>query len=136
MSNLAGTAQRAEDIGARLAAIEAALKAQEIPVAVVKAAATIAPGTEEVFLAYAGITTLTIPNPIAGAPGVGSTGQDGATLAITDTTGFAHTITTGTNGINGSKHVATFGGSIGSTLILKAFNGSWWVRFSSGITLS
>ena len=120
----------------RLSIIEQALTNQEVPVTVASAAATIAPGVEQVFLTYAGVTSLTLPSPVAGTPGIGSTGQDGATLEITDTTGHAHTITTGANGINGSKHVITFPGTVGTTIKLRAFNGSWWVQMPNGAVLA
>lgn len=63
-------------------------------------------------------------------------GQDGATLVITDTKGYAHTVTTGANGINGSKHIATFSAALGSSFTLRAYNGSWWMQTGTGVTLS
>lgn len=136
MSNLATKAAKTEDWLTRLANLETALLAQELPQYISTATATIAPGTEQIFLIYAGATSITLPNPIAGTPGVGSTGQDGLTICITDTTGYAHVVTTGTNGINKSKHIATFSGTVGANAYFKAYGGSWWLQTQSGVTLT
>ena len=77
---------------------------------------------------------LTLGTPTAGLPSAG--GNDGQTLTVCDTTGAAHTVTTATNKINGSKHIATFGGTIGQFGTFRAYNGIWYLTSSSGITLS
>lgn len=136
MSNLASQQQRVEDLNTRIALIESALHNQELPQTITTATAAIAPGTEQVFLTYAGVTALTLANPVAGLPTVGGAGQDGTTLVITDTTGHAHTLTTGTNGLNGSKHIATFSGTVGASVTLKAFNGSWWLQVGASAAAS
>jgi hypothetical protein len=136
MSNLTALQVSTEDEGQRLANIELALKNQEVPQVIGKSSATITPGVEQVFITWKGVTTLTLANPVSGTPGPGVTGQDGFTLCITDTTGYAHTLTTGTNGINGAKHVATFAGAAGSSIYLKAFGGSWWMQTATGVTLT
>lgn len=83
-----------------------------------------------VILAAAGALAMTLADPTAGA-------DDGKELKIIDSTGHAHTVTTPANGINGSDHVATFGGTKGQVLTLVAYNGGWWANPSaSGITLS
>lgn len=125
---------KSEDQTTRLQNLETALLAQEIPQVVATPNVAIIPGKEQIFLTYAGITTITLANPIAGTPISG--GQDGATLTITDTKGYAHTITTGANGINGAKHIATFSAALGSSFTLKAYNGSWWMQTGTGVTLS
>lgn len=137
MSNLASKQQRSMDLNTRVQLIEQAILAQETPSAISAASGAITPGAEEVFLTRAGVSALTLANPIAGAVGITSTGQDGfASLTVTDTTGNAHTITTGANGINGSLHVATFNGTKGSTITFIPYSGSWWVKCSSGVALS
>jgi hypothetical protein len=77
---------------------------------------------------------LTLAVPVAGAPSAG--GQDGSVLSVTDTTGHAHTVTTPANGIVGSKHIATFGGTANNTLVLVAYNGIWYVVALGGSTIS
>ena len=134
MSTLTLLQTKSEDQTTRLQNIETALLAQEVPQLVAAASATILPGKEQVFLTFAGVTTMTLANPIAGSPING--GQDGACLSITDTKGYAHTLTTGTNGINGSKHIATFSAALGASFTLRAYNGSWWMQTGTGITLS
>lgn len=137
MSNLASKQQRSMDLNTRIQLLEQAILAQEVPLAISAASAGILPGTEEIFLTGAGVTALTLRKPVAGTVGLGSTGEDGFTsLTVTDTVGAAHTITTGANGFNGTTHIATFNGTKGSTITLIPFNGSWWVKCSSGVTLS
>lgn len=78
---------------------------------------------------------MTLANPTAGLPSAG--GQDGTRLTIISEDAYAYTVTTGTNGINGSKHIATFGGAAGDSIELIARNGSWWqVGAANGVTLS
>jgi hypothetical protein len=87
-----------------------------------------------VFLTKAGVAAMTLALPIAGAQSAG--GDDGRTLVIIDTTGHAHTVTTPASGLNAADHIATFGGTAGQFGELVAFNGSWWLAASSGVTLS
>lgn len=137
MSNLASKRQRSTDLNTRVLFIEQALLAQESPLAISAAAGAITPGVEEVFLTRAGVSALTLRLPVAGSVGLNATGEDGFTaLTITDTTGNAHTITTQASGINATNHIATFNGTKGSSITLVPFNGSWWVKCSSGVTLS
>lgn len=77
---------------------------------------------------------LTLAAPTAGLPAAG--GNDGQLLVFVDITGHAHTITTPSNGLNGNKHIATFGGTVGNFIELRAYNGVWYVLAQSGITLS
>ena len=134
MSTLTLVQTKSEDQATRLQNLETALLAQETPQVLAAPSATIAPGKEQIFLTYAGISTITLANPIVGPPISG--GQDGATLVVTDTKGYAHTITTGANGINGGKHIATFSAALGASFTLKAYNGSWWMQTGSGVTLT
>lgn len=134
MSTLTLLQAKSEDQLTRTQNLETALLSQEVPQAIATPSAAIIPGKEQIFLTYAGISTLTLANPVAGAPI--SSGQDGATLVITDTKGYAHTVTTGANGINGAKHIATFSAALGSSFTLRAYNGSWWMQAGTGVTLS
>lgn len=77
----------------------------------------------------AGVDAMTLAQPTAGT-------QDGLYLTVVSATPQAHTITTATNGINGTKHIATFGAAIGNNVILVAFQGGWFVVSSIGVTLS
>ena len=134
MSTLTLLQTKSEDQATRLQNIEMALLSQEVPQVIASPSATVLPGKEQLFLTYAGVTSITLANPTVGSPING--GQDGATIVITDTKGYAHTVVTGTNGINGAKHIATFGGTLGASVTLKAYNGSWWLQAGSGVTLS
>jgi hypothetical protein len=75
---------------------------------------------------------------VAGLPSAG--GQDGARVAVTDTSGYHHTVTTAASGIVGGYHIATSGGAAGAgmnkTLILRAYNGTWYVEKLDGWTIS
>lgn len=82
----------------------------------------------------AGVAVLTLALPVAGLPSAG--GNDGQRLRFLDTGGHAHTITTPSNGINGNKLTATFGGTAAQFLDLTAYNGVWYEGANSGITLS
>lgn len=62
---------------------------------------------------------LTLAAPIAGT-------DDGKILNITSLTAVAHTITGKWNG-SGSTQALTWGGAIGDTATLKAYNGSWYL---------
>lgn len=72
---------------------------------------------------------LTLAAPVAGA-------DDGKTLVVVSTTGFAHTVTTPANKINGTLHIATFNTTVGTTLSLRAYGGVWYASAVTGITLS
>ena len=77
---------------------------------------------------------ITLVQPIAGLIHLG--GDDGRYIEVVDTVGAAHTITTASNGINGNKHIATFGGTVGTFAVLVAYNGVWWSMPLTGIVLS
>lgn len=86
------------------------------------------------FVTKAGVDAMTLATPLAGPPSLG--GNDGLTLTVIDTTGNAHTITTAANIINGNKHIATFNGTLGSLITLRAYNGNWIATATSGVALS
>lgn len=81
------------------------------------------------FITKGSAAVLTLTKPTAGT-------KDGFTLTVISTTAFAHTITTGANGFNGSLTTATFGAAVGNFIVLKAFNGSWWVVGNTGVVLT
>lgn len=87
-----------------------------------------------VFITTAGVDAMTLATPTAGLPSAG--GDDGRELTIIDTTGHAHTVTTSANVINGNKHVATFGGTVGQFGTFISYNGVWYLAASNGVTLS
>ena len=62
----------------------------------------------------AGVDAMTLATPVIGPQATG--GDDGKVVTIIDNGGHAHTITTAANKIINSKHVATFGGTIGSSI--------------------
>ena len=81
-----------------------------------------------------GVDACTLATPKAGQQ---PAGDDGKTIYILDTGGHAHTITTASNVISPSHHVATFGGTAGSNVTLRAYNGVWYpVGTALGVTFS
>ena len=97
---------------------------------VATASGAIQPKTSYVVLkAASAALAMTLANPTAGA-------QDGIEITIIATGTGAHTVTTGAAGLNGADHIATFGGAIGDNIVLYAFNGTWLVESSVGVTLS
>ena len=100
-------------------------------------------GSGEVFITTAGVDAMTLALPKAGvypagvAQSLGDPRDDGKEIVIISTTLFAHTITTPTNGINGSLHLVTFGAlAAGNYIRLKAFNGTWWQLDSRNATVT
>ena len=61
---------------------------------------------------------------------------DGQEAVFIDETGHAHTVTTPATLINGVDHIATFGGTAGSSIYLVSRNGVWWAIALNGVTLS
>lgn len=86
------------------------------------------------YVTTAGVDAMTLATPIAGAMANG--GDDGRRVRVTDVGGHAHTITTAANKIVPSHDTATFSGTAGAFIDLEAFNGLWYVKASSGQTLS
>ena len=62
--------------------------------------------------------------------------DDGKELTIIDGSGYAHTVTTPANGINGAWNTITFGASIGDTVRLRARGGVWYATDLSDVDLS
>ena len=98
------------------------------------AAGAISQTQGKVLITAAGTVALTLAAPVAGLPSAG--GNDGQEVTIIDVGGHAHTVTTPTNGIVPSHHIATFGGVAGSFMVLAAYNGAWYPLANAGITFS
>lgn len=97
----------------------------------------------DVFVTTAGVDAMTLATPKGGIynntgvpQSIGDPRDDGKVLFIYDTIGHAHTITTSANIINGNKHIATFNGTLGSYIMLEAFNGVWYARETNGVALT
>lgn len=83
-----------------------------------------------VALSGAAAITLTITNPISGAPGVGN---DGEIMWFTALTAHTHTVTmTTTQSINGSSTSAQIAGVVGNAVGLMAFGGKVLILSSQG----
>jgi hypothetical protein len=89
--------------------------------------ALVYPGS--VFITYAGVDNTTLATPTA-------TADDGKVVTVFDTGGHAHTITCSSNKIVPSHHLVTFNGTAGSWVTLEAYQGLWYPRGSSGVTIS
>jgi hypothetical protein len=92
-----------------------------------------------VWVTYAGVCAMTLALPTAGIADGQPAGQDEMEIVFTDTTGHAHTITTSSTPVLGfppSHHIATFNGTVGSYVRLRAYNGLWYASGSSGVTFS
>lgn len=104
------------------------------PANTLSAAGAISPLAQSNYFAITatGAIALTLAAPVA----------DGQRVTVQDTTGHAHTITTPANDINGASHVVTFqsgsplASAVAAFVELIAYNGSWWVLASSGVTIS
>jgi hypothetical protein len=81
----------------------------------------------------AGVNAMTLATPLAGDQ---PAGDDGKTVFVVDLNGAAHTITTAANKIINSKHIATFNGTIGSNVTLRAMGGIWVPISLAGVTIS
>jgi len=106
-------------IVAALKALEAALFGQTV----YTAAGAIAAANGTAVLKAGSAAAMTLAAPAAGLPSAG--GNDGEELVIVAADAFAYTVTTPSNAINGSKHVATWTAAIGNCIRLKANNGVW-----------
>lgn len=98
------------------------------------AAGAIAVAGGRVLLKAGSAAAMTLAAPAAGLPSAG--GQDGLDFLIISTDAYAYTVTTAANGINGNKHIATFGGAAGDSVRLVAYNGVWYASELNGVTLS
>ena len=85
-------------------------------------------GTDN-FITTAGVDGTSLATPTA-------TTDDGKIVRVTDVGGHAHTITTSSNKIVPSHHLVTFNGTAGSWIELEAYQGLWYPRANSGVTIS
>jgi hypothetical protein len=81
------------------------------------------------FLTGGSATAYTITAPTPGA-------DDFKLLEIADATGHAHTITGPVNCFNGVSNIATYNGTAGSVLALRAWQGVWYVNAGTTVVLS
>ena len=97
------------------------------------------------YINTAGVDAITLIAPVSGSGfggGSGGTfpnlaGQDDLVVLFMSTTANAHTITTPSNAINGSLHIATFGAAVGNNITFIAQKGVWYVVGTpKGVTLS
>lgn len=92
-------------------------------------ALTIQTGTH--LLTKGGVAVMTLAAP--------TTAQNGTRMRIVSTTAQAHTVTQTTPGFNNgstASDVGTFGGAIGDSLALEAYNGIWYVMGKTNVTLA
>lgn len=92
-------------------------------------AITVKEGT--IFLNKAGVLAATLAAPTA-------TTDDGKVLTIVALTGNAHTVTQTTPGFNNgstASDVATFGGAVGDSFTVRAYQGIWYVTTKVNVTL-
>jgi hypothetical protein len=97
-----------------------------VSAALVDGAIAIKTGT--VAITKAGVAALTLAAPTA-------TTDDGKVLTIIATTANAHTVTTPAAKLNG-LHIATFGGAVGDSLVLEAYQGVWYTRSARNVVVS
>ena len=85
-------------------------------------------GTDN-FITTAGVdaTTLATPTP---------TTDDFKIVRVTDVGGHAHTITASANKIVPSHHLVTFGGTAGAWIEFEIYQGLFYPRANSGVTIS
>lgn len=112
-----------ENADANLQALDALLPGVEVD----NANGAIALKNGVVMITKGSAAAMTLAAPVAGT-------DDRKRLTIISTGAFAHTVTTPTNGINGSKHIATFA-AVGDRLELIAYQGVWYA-VNTNTTLS
>jgi hypothetical protein len=61
---------------------------------------------------------------------------DGQEIDVVDGVGQDHTLTATSLVNGGGKSLLTWGGTIGSTLGLIAYNGYWWVKSLQGVSIT
>ena len=103
------------------------------------------PNTSATILVMsAGVNAMTLAKPKAGVysamqakiQSLGDVGDDGKMILVVLGTAQLHTITTPTNGINGSKHLVTFTAVIANYVWLIAIGGKWYVVGQQGATIT
>src|SRR6185312_8502997 len=76
-----------------------------------------------------GVDAMTLATPTAGT-------NDGLELTVISTGAHAHTVTTAANKINGADDTATFAAAAGNGFTFVAYNGIWYTKNLTGITLT
>jgi hypothetical protein len=122
------------DVLAANAVTAAALTgALQQPVELASANGAIASKSGVVMITKTGaLAAMTLAAPVAGT-------DDGKLLTVVAATAFAHTVTNASPGFNNagaSGDVATFGGAIGDSMQVVAFNGRWHVLALRNVTLA
>ncbi len=75
----------------------------------------------------AAVMTLGLPTP---------TLDDNKILRVIATTAQAHTVAVDTNGFDGSAKLATFGGAVGDSMTMIAYQGVWYVITTRNVSLT
>lgn len=83
------------------------------------------------LIASSGVDAIVLGAPVAGI-------DDNITVAFQDVGGHAHTVTSTGNLVTNSASIntATFSGSKGANLIMRAYGGKWYLISQVGITFS
>ena len=71
--------------------------------------------------------------------GTPTSAQNGTKITFISTTAAAHTVTAGTIGFNAgdaAKDVGTFGAAIGNGFTCIAYEGEWYVTYSTNVTFA
>ncbi|MDE2099260.1 MAG: hypothetical protein KGL39_18545 [Patescibacteria group bacterium] len=113
-----------------LASAVAAMEAALLGATKYTSAGAIAIGPGKAFLQAGSAAAMTLAAPTSGT-------HDGMEITIVALDAFAYTVTTPSNAINGSKHVATWTAAIGNSIKLIAYNGVWYSDETAlGVALS
>lgn len=103
------------------------------PLQAVPASGALSVSSGAYLITKAGVEALTLAAPTAGV-------QDGMVIKVTSGTANAHTLVATAlfyNGASGSPYTtATFGAFAGAEIVLKSYNGFWYVISTSNVTLS
>ena len=102
---------------------------ENVVVASANGAVTIQPST--VVITKASACALTLGTP--------TTAQNGTIIRFVSTTAAAHTVTAATIGFNAgdaAKDVGTFGAAIGNGFACVAYEGEWYVFYSTNVTFA
>lgn len=96
-------------------------------------AISIPSGNTDYYITKAGVAAMTIADPTP-------TTHDGLTLTFIATTANAHTLDnsagSGFNAAGAGGDVGTFGGAIGDNIVIKAYQGKWYVVSKVNVTLA
>jgi len=103
------------------------------PLQAVPASGALSVSSGSYLITKAGVAAMTLAAPTAGV-------QDGMVIKLTSGTANAHTLVATTLFYNGASGVpyttATFGAYAGAEIIIKSYNGFWYVVSTVNVTLS